>query len=95
MTWDDENQATDPYLEAALMAGLALAVRTRSSAGQGDIQALQKLELRALSEIDRLAKIQGAAEKIRRQLEGIESETEKARRAYARWWTTPSRRCWR
>jgi hypothetical protein len=79
MTWDDENPATDPYLKAALMAGLALAVRTRSSAGQGDIQALQKLERRALSEIDRLAKIQCAAEKIRRQLEIIEGETDKAR----------------
>ncbi|MEO8899939.1 MAG: hypothetical protein ABI488_00130 [Polyangiaceae bacterium] len=79
MTWDDENPATDPYLEAALMAGLALAVRTRSNADAGDIQALQKLERRALNEIERLAKIQDAAKKIRRQLEIIESETESAR----------------
>jgi hypothetical protein len=39
---------------------------------------LQKLEPRALSEIERLAKIQGAAEKSG-ALEIIEGETEKAR----------------
>ena len=79
MTWDDENPSTDPYLEAALMAGLSIVVRTRSSAETGDIQALRNLEQRALAEIERLETIEKAAEKIRRQLDIIETEAKRAR----------------
>lgn len=70
--WDAEKPATDPYLQGALMVALALAVRHRTSADAGNINALQGIEQRIAREVERLEDIQGASEKIRKQLEIIE-----------------------
>lgn len=72
--WDDENPSTDPYLQAALMVGLALATRTKSGADEGDMRALQEVEQRLVKELERLDKIRRSAETIRKQAETIEKE---------------------
>lgn len=80
IVWDDENAASDPYLEAALMVGLALAIRHRTVASDGDLQALQKIEQRIAREVERLLDIRGAAEKIRKQVEVIEEAADNGNR---------------
>jgi 16S rRNA C1402 N4-methylase RsmH len=55
------------------MVGLALAVRHRTVASDGDLQALQKIEQRIAKEVERLLEIRGAADKIRRQVEVIDA----------------------
>lgn len=72
VTWDAENPVTDPYLQGALMVGLALAARHRSVAAGGDLQALQGIEQRIAKEVERLQEIQDAAAKIRKQVETID-----------------------
>lgn len=72
VVWDAESPATDPFLQGALMVALALAVRHRTSGGAGNIDALQGIEQRIAREVERLQDIQGASEKIRKQLEIIE-----------------------
>lgn len=74
VVWDDENPASDPYLEAALILGMALATRHQTNASEGDLQALQHIEQRLVQELNRLDKIRKAAEAIRRQAESIERE---------------------
>jgi hypothetical protein len=76
LVWDDENPVSDPYLEAALMVALGLAVRHRAVASDGDLQALQKIEQRIAKEVERLLEIRGAAEKIRKQVEVIDAAVE-------------------
>jgi hypothetical protein len=71
--WDPENPATDPYLRCALQLGLGLAVRHRSVAADGDLQALQKIEQRIGKEVQRLQDIQEASTKIRKQVETIDA----------------------
>ncbi len=72
VTWDAENPITDPYLQGALMVGLALAIRHRTAAAEGDLQALQGIEQRIAKEVERLQEIQEAAEKIRKQVDAID-----------------------
>jgi hypothetical protein len=72
VVWDAEDTAMDPYLEGALMVGLALAIRHRSAAAEGDLQALQGIEQRIGKEVERLQEIQEAASKIRKQVDAIE-----------------------
>jgi hypothetical protein len=74
VVWDQERADTDPYLNGAIMVGLALAVRHRSTATDGDLQALQKIEQRVTREVERLEAIRGAAAKIRKQVEVIDEE---------------------
>lgn len=72
VTWDAENPTSDPYLQGALMVGLALAVRHRTPAAEGDVQALQGIEQRIAKEVERLQEIQEASAKIRKQVETID-----------------------
>jgi hypothetical protein len=72
VTWDVDGPVTDPYLQGALMVGLALAIRHRSGAAEGDLQALQDIEQRITKEVERLGEIQEAAEKIRKQVDAID-----------------------
>jgi hypothetical protein len=72
VTWDVDGPVTDPYLQGALMVGLALAIRHRSGAAEGDLQALQGIEQRITKEVERLGEIQEAAEKIRKQVDAID-----------------------
>jgi len=72
VTWDAESQASDPYLQGALMVGLALAIRHRTAAAEGDLHALQAIEQRIAKEVERLQEIQDASAKIRKQVETID-----------------------
>jgi hypothetical protein len=72
--WDDENQNTAPYLQAALMVAVALATRSKTVCDDGDLQALQGIEQRLLGELTRLDKIRRASESIRKQAETIDKE---------------------
>jgi hypothetical protein len=70
--WDDENPGTDAYLQAALMVAVALATRSKTTADEGDLQALQGIEQRIVKELERLDDIRTAAASIRRQAEKID-----------------------
>jgi hypothetical protein len=72
--WDDADPNTDPYLQAALMVALGLATRNKTSADQGDLQALQNVEQRLVQELKRLDTIRSAADKIRKQADAIDKE---------------------
>jgi hypothetical protein len=80
VVWDHDTTGTDPFLHGALMVGLALAVRQRKTASEGDLQALQKLEQRIARELERLETIRDAAGKIRKQVETIDEEATKGSR---------------
>lgn len=80
VVWDHEATESDPYLNGALMVGLALAVRQRKTASEGDLQALQKIEQRIARELERLETIRDAAAKIRKQVETIDDEATKGSR---------------
>lgn len=77
VVWDDEDPSSDPYLQAALMVGLALATRSKSNADEGDLQALEKIDQRIEVELKRLDKIRKSAEAITRQARTIEEEVAK------------------
>jgi len=62
------------------MVGLALASRSRSTAEQGDLQALKQIEERLVSELGRLGDIKKRAESIRRSAEAIEKDVEVGQR---------------
>ena len=74
IVWDDENPGMDPHLQGALMVALGLATRSKTTADEGDLQALQDIEQRIVSELNRLDKIRSAATTIRKQAENIEKE---------------------
>lgn len=74
VTWDDEDSGTDPYLQGAIMVALALATRSKSSADEGDLHALQGVEQRIVAELTRLDRIRKSAETISKQAHTIQSE---------------------
>lgn len=74
VVWDDADPATDPYLEAALILGMALATRSKTAATEGDLQALQQIEQRLVVELNRLDTIRKSAEAIRKHAEKIEEQ---------------------
>lgn len=84
VVWDDENPASDPHLQAALMVGLALATRNKCNADEGDLQALQAIEQRLVKELERLEKIRKSAETIARQAKVIEDEVGKGEKKIGR-----------
>lgn len=84
LVWDDEDPVSDPYLEAALMVALALAVRHRTVASDGDLQALQRIEQRIAKEVERPLEIRSAADKIRRQVELIDAAVDSGSSALQR-----------
>lgn len=71
VAWDPEDPATDPYLEAALCLGLALAARGQRAGGEGDIKALADIESRITTEIKRHCEIRRLAERIQSDAEEI------------------------
>lgn len=77
VTWDDEDDQTDPYLHAAILIGLSLASRQRRPDDDGDIRALADVEQRVLKEIERLEKMRKAAESIRDHAEKLLEEFRK------------------
>jgi hypothetical protein len=84
VTWDDGDPATDPYLRAAIMLGMALVTRAKALADGSDIAALRDVEGRIEGELGRLDKMEKHNEGVRRGWEGMTEEIRKARRALDR-----------
>ena len=81
VTWDDQDPATDPYLNAAVLLGMALVTRTQTAGDAGDIAALRDIEARIESELSRLEKMEKHSEAIRKNVDGISDEVRKAQKA--------------
>jgi len=77
VTWDDEDDQTDPYLHAAILLGLALASRQRRPDDAGDIHALADIEHRIQKELERLDKMRKLAESIRDDADKLTEEVRK------------------
>ncbi|MDI3289756.1 hypothetical protein [Polyangium sp. 15x6] len=77
VVWDEEDEATDPYLHAAVLLGLALASRQRRSDDAGDIEALADIEHRIQKELERLDKMRKLSESIRSDAEKLADEVRK------------------
>jgi septal ring factor EnvC (AmiA/AmiB activator) len=81
MTWDDQDPATDAYLHAAVLLGMALVTRSRTTGDAGDIAALRDVEARIEAELSRLEKMETHSTAIRRSADGLSEEIRKAQRA--------------
>jgi hypothetical protein len=81
VTWDDQDPSTDAYLQAAVMLGMALVARTRTTGDSADITALRDVEARIEAELSRLDKMQRHSDAIRRNVDGISDEIRKAQKA--------------
>ena len=84
VTWDDQDPATDAYLHAAILLGMALVVRVRTIGDAGDISALRDIEARIEAELSRLEKMEKHSEAIRKNVDGISDEIRKAQKALDR-----------
>ncbi len=82
VVWDDEDEATDPYLHAALLLGLALASRKQRPDDPGNIEALADIEHRIQKELDRLEKMRKLAESIRDDADKLAEEVRKGSSAF-------------
>jgi len=77
ITWDDEDDSTDPYLHAGIILGLALASRQRRPIDEGDIKALADVEHRIQTELKRHDSMKKLAERIRKDAEELGEELRK------------------
>ncbi|MDX2054760.1 MAG: hypothetical protein SFV15_20325 [Polyangiaceae bacterium] len=77
VTWDDEDDSTDPYLHAGVILGLALASRQRRPLDEGDIKALADVEHRIQQELKRHETMKKLAERIRKDAEELGEELRK------------------
>jgi hypothetical protein len=82
--WDDQDPATDAYLHAAILLGMALVMRVRTTGDAGDIAALRDIEARIESELSRLEKMEKHSDAIRKSVDGISDEIRKAQKALDR-----------
>jgi hypothetical protein len=82
--WDDQDPATDAYLHAAILLGMALVMRVRTTGDAGDIAALRDIGARIESELSRLEKMEKHSEAIRKNVDGISDEIRKAQKALDR-----------
>jgi hypothetical protein len=80
VVWDDEDPATDAYLHAALLLGMALVTRSRTTGDSGDISALRDVEARIEAELSRLQKMEKHSDAIRKNVDGISDEIRKAQK---------------
>jgi hypothetical protein len=77
VTWDADDEGTDPYLHAGVILGLALASRQRRPADEGDIKALADIEHRIHQELARHDRMKKLAERIRKDAEELGDELRK------------------
>lgn len=78
VSWDDEDPATDAYLHAAVLLGMALVTRGKTAGDEGDIAALRHIEGRIEAELKRLAKMEKHNESIRKNSDSMGEEIRKA-----------------
>jgi hypothetical protein len=81
VTWDVEDPATDAYLHAAVLLGMALVMRSQPTGDAGDIAALRDIEARIETELSRLEKMEKHSDTIRKNVDGISDEIRKAQKA--------------
>jgi hypothetical protein len=81
VTWDDQDSRTDPYLHAAILLGMALVTRSRTTGDAGDITALKDIEARIEGELSRLEKMEKYSNNIRKNVDDISDEVRKAQKA--------------
>jgi hypothetical protein len=79
--WDDQNPNSDPYLHAAVLLGMALVARSRTTGDAGDVASLRDIEQRIEAELARLAKMEKHSETIRKNVDGISDEIRKGQKA--------------
>lgn len=84
VVWDESDEATNPYLQAAIMLGLALAGRQKRSQDTGDIQALADIEHCIQKEVERLEKMRKMCEAIRTNADNLADEVRKGNDALGR-----------
>lgn len=84
VTWDDQDPATDSYLHAAILLGMALVTRTQTTGDAGDIAALRDIESRIERELSRLEKMEKHSDAIRKNVDCISNEIRKAHKALDR-----------
>lgn len=81
VVWDDQDATTDVYLHAAILLGMALVMRTRTTGDPGDIAALRDIEARIVSELSRLERMERHSEAIRTNVQKISDEVSKGQKA--------------
>lgn len=81
VVWDDGDPTTDPYLHAAILLGMGLITRCRTAGDPGDITAMRDIESRIEGELARLEKMEKHSEVIRKNVDGIDDEIRKAKKA--------------
>ena len=81
VTWDEQDPWTDPYLHAAILLGMSLVTRSRTTGDVGDITALKDIEARIEGELSRLEKMEKYSNNIRKNVDDISDEVRKARKA--------------
>ncbi|RYZ43914.1 MAG: hypothetical protein EOO71_01340 [Myxococcaceae bacterium] len=81
VTWDDQDPTTDAYLHAAVLLGMALVTRSRTTGDAGHIAALRDVEARIEAELSRLEKMEKHSDAIRKNVDGISDEIRKAQKA--------------
>ncbi|MCB1552877.1 MAG: hypothetical protein KDJ14_03635 [Xanthomonadales bacterium] len=79
--WDEEDPTTDAYLHAAIMLGMGLVTRFRTSGDPGDITSLRDIEARIETELGRLVRMENHSATIRKNADGISDEIRRARNA--------------
>lgn len=82
VVWDPEDPATDAYLHAAVLLGMALVIRTKTTGDAGDIAALKDIEGRLETELSRLERMEKHSDAIRRNVESISDEIRRAQKAF-------------
>jgi hypothetical protein len=81
VTWDEQDPRTDPYLHAAILLGMSLVTRSRTTGDVGDITALKDIEARIEGELSRLEKMEKYTHNIRKNVDDIGDEVRKAQKA--------------
>lgn len=75
--WDDADESSDPYLQAAILLALGLATRQRRGEEEGNIKALADIERRIEGELKRHEKMRELAESIQKKAEDMLDELRK------------------
>lgn len=77
VVWDDSDEATDPYLHAAILLAFGLTTRRKRPEDAGDIKALADIEHRIQAELARLDRMRKLSESIRKNAEELGEEIRK------------------